>query len=756
MIDGSRFNNVLQYIAIHQDSAPEMCLHKLQEIQCKSLTTDERGLYWYNTAHLLYQLQDVQKALDAFMQALPLFEAIRNIRYEAKCHYAMGECYLAIQIFDSASTHFERAIGLVDFLQDSSLLMYRYVKAAYAHILKHDYPSAVSLLMQSVDLASRLQNNALYAQSYNLLGTAVMYEGRYHQAVEYFYKAFEYNKFGKNHYLAGQILNNIALIQMNMEKFDDAFQSFAKARIVAEKHGFVDLQGEIAFNTGRCFEIEEHYEDALKNYFISQKVFEKLSSWVHLFKVYNNLGNCYRRMKRYKDARREYRKCSCICRNLNLNHEMLQTVVNIAESYRIEGCYEEALHELDAWTEHLAEIDGQIAEKAMHLQAKCLAQLELYPQAIEKYETLAGAIDSRLTQTLKDRVNEYENAHAEIKRELEMVRESYELLSEDIQDEVKHNLVGVSAELKHVLQQAMLAAKHPDANVLITGESGTGKEIIARIIHFASARKKHLLVPINTTAITESLAESAFFGHVKGAFTSAHRDRDGFFKRAHKGTLFLDEIGDMPLSFQAKLLRVLETGIVTPVGGHKKEIVDCRIISCTNKDLFDAIQHDTFRLDLLHRLNTIEIHIAPLRERIEDIEPLCRYFIKHLAKQMGRIPPRIEDSFIARIKKHDFPGNVRELKNILERVLIQHPSEVLKDSHLTSIFRVLKTTTDMTVDEELPEIMNLAENERHLIMLALKKTGNNQREAAQLLGISKSAMSRKIQKIQVESREPSL
>lgn len=394
----------------------------------------------------------------------------------------------------------------------------------------------------------------------------------------------------------------------------------------------------------------------------------------------------------------------------------------------------------------LAGIGGEVAEKALLLQAKCLAQLRQYPQAIEKYETLAEAIDTRLTQTLKERVTEYENAHAEIKKELEIVRESYELLSQDIQDDVKHNLVGVSAELKHVLQQAMLAAKHPDANVLITGESGTGKEIIARIIHFASSRKKYLLLPINTTAITETLAESAFFGHVKGSFTSAHRDRDGYFKRANNGTLFLDEIGDMPLSFQAKLLRVLETGIITPVGGEKKETINCRIISSTNKDLFHAVQHDVFRLDLLHRLNTIEIHIPPLRERLEDIEPLCRYYVKHLAKNMGRIPPRVDDSLIARLKKHDFPGNVRELKNIIERVLIQHPVETLKDSHLTSIFRVLKTTTDVAVNEELPELMNLAENERHLIMMVLKRTKNNQREAARLLGVSKSAMSRKIKK----------
>jgi two-component system nitrogen regulation response regulator NtrX len=259
--------------------------------------------------------------------------------------------------------------------------------------------------------------------------------------------------------------------------------------------------------------------------------------------------------------------------------------------------------------------------------------------------------------------------------ELRGLSQSVELLRSEIDG--RYSMVGDSASICGVLERIERVAP-TDARVLITGENGTGKELVARGIHRLSTRQNAPFVEVNCAAIPSELIESELFGHIKGSFTGAIADRPGTFEQAHQGTLFLDEIGDMSLAAQAKVLRALEEGMITRVGGAKPILVDVRVIAATNKILPEEIAAGRFREDLFYRLNVVPIVVPPLRERPEDIGPLVAYFVGQ-AVGVTNIPPKIvEEEAVDRLATLDWPGNVRELRNTVERLLILSPGEAVR------------------------------------------------------------------------------
>jgi len=237
------------------------------------------------------------------------------------------------------------------------------------------------------------------------------------------------------------------------------------------------------------------------------------------------------------------------------------------------------------------------------------------------------------------------------------------------QVESRYEIVGTSYQLRQVLDRVERVAP-TEARVLVTGENGTGKELVARAIHRLSSRSDKVFVEVNCAAIPSELIESALFGHMKGSFTGAVADREGKFEQAHGGTLFLDEIGDMSLEAQAKVLRVLEQGVLTCVGGSKSIEVDVRVIAATNKDLEQQIEVGVFREDLFYRLNVVPIQIPALRERREDVPMLISHFCERMANGQGVVPKRFSPSAVERLQGLPWPGNVRELRNTVERLLI--------------------------------------------------------------------------------------
>jgi DNA-binding NtrC family response regulator len=328
-----------------------------------------------------------------------------------------------------------------------------------------------------------------------------------------------------------------------------------------------------------------------------------------------------------------------------------------------------------------------------------------------------------------------------LQQKLKQMEDKNSLISKNLEERIERHFIGISPQIKEVLDMAMTASGFPDTNVLITGESGTGKENIARIIHFASKRKDNIFCAVNSSAVTDSLMESEFFGHKKGSFTGALTDKKGFFETSDGGTLFLDEIADMPMNLQAKMLRAIEEKKVTRVGETHPIATDFRIVSATNHVLDELVEEKRFRLDLIHRLNTLHIHLPPLRERPEDIEPLLLYFAEDFSRKLNKPSPPIDEAVIQLLQSYTFPGNVRELKNMTERAIILSKGAIIR----VSDFPVKAKSVQAA---EFPKL-NLEENEAELIRIAMKTNNNNQIAAANALGIQRMALARKIQKYSI-------
>ncbi|WP_396207788.1 sigma-54-dependent transcriptional regulator [Gemmatimonas sp.] len=301
--------------------------------------------------------------------------------------------------------------------------------------------------------------------------------------------------------------------------------------------------------------------------------------------------------------------------------------------------------------------------------------------------------------------------------------------------------IGRSKSWLEVLRLAETVAP-TDSTVLITGESGTGKEVIARYIHDLSARTDHSFLSINCGALPESLLESELFGHVKGSFTGAVKDKMGLFAAANSGTFFLDEIGETTPSTQVKLLRVLQQREVIPVGATEAQSVNTRVLAATNRDLEDEIKRGAFRADLFYRLNVIAVHLPPLRHRTEDIPLLAESFLARSAQARREAPKALGEETLDALMAYGWPGNVRELENALERAVILTQGDTIRPDALPE--RVTARRAEPLVSERTPVTPTLEAIERAYIQWVLQNEGGNKSRAADMLGIDPSTLYRKL------------
>ena len=355
------------------------------------------------------------------------------------------------------------------------------------------------------------------------------------------------------------------------------------------------------------------------------------------------------------------------------------------------------------------------------------ADLETAIQALR-----AGAADFVLKPF---RSNQIINAVARCLDRLRLQRENnvlrFELRAASDHMLLRDRLIGESEPIQRVRETIARVAPLP-TTVLLTGESGTGKEVAARTLHSLSDRADKPFVPVNCAAIPPDMIESELFGHLKGAFTNAGSAREGLFMHAHGGTLFLDEIGELPLSLQSKLLRVLEDRRVRPVGAEREVPVDLRFIFATNANLAQEVQTNRFRADLYFRINVLQIHLPPLKERGNDVQDLASLFMTKLSQQLGVPQVALDDAAREAMARYPWPGNVRELRNLIERTLIlgRFPYEQLAFDGLTQV-------------QARQEAESLAEMERRHILSVLREVGGNREEAARRLGVSRKTIDRK-------------
>lgn len=304
-----------------------------------------------------------------------------------------------------------------------------------------------------------------------------------------------------------------------------------------------------------------------------------------------------------------------------------------------------------------------------------------------------------------------------------------------------HSMVGTSPAMQKVFAMIRRAAPS-NSTVLITGESGTGKELLARAIHELSPRRDNEFVPVDCSALVESLLESELFGHVKGSFTGAFQTKHGLFELANHGTFFFDEISNLSLNIQAKLLRVIQEREFMKVGSQKRIKLDIRIIASSNRDLREEVKADTFREDLFYRLSVIPIRLPPLRERLEDIPLLAEHFIKKHSQKSSRQVQGISPRAVEMLSSYHWPGNVRELEHTIERILILEDGDIIQPEHLPAFITQRQGEFQVFTDEEF----SLEDLERRYIQFTLRRTKGHRQEAARILGINRKTLGQKIKK----------
>jgi DNA-binding NtrC family response regulator len=358
---------------------------------------------------------------------------------------------------------------------------------------------------------------------------------------------------------------------------------------------------------------------------------------------------------------------------------------------------------------------------------------------------------SRIARELDESNRELQEKNRALEEEIEQRRQLKGQLHQLSEREAERwglrELVGQSPTLEKIFKDIRLMQENATTSVLINGESGTGKELIARAIHFGGPRREGPFVPVNCAALPADLAESLLFGHVKGAFSGADADRPGYFETAHGGTLFLDEVGDMPLALQAVLLRVLEDGQVWRVGDNRSKAVDVRVLAATNINLRQKIERGAFRQDLYYRLARFAVTAPALRERKEDIPLLARHFLQMFAVEMGKEVPELSLVASEQLAQYGFPGNVRELKNIMERALIESGSGDIYPRHLHFVEQGgaaggIETSTGVGISLPLDLDQAVQRAELWVVEQIMSQCDGNISKVARILGTSRNRLYR--------------
>jgi DNA-binding NtrC family response regulator len=433
---------------------------------------------------------------------------------------------------------------------------------------------------------------------------------------------------------------------------------------------------------------------------------------------------------------------------------------SVAEFLREEGYQVYEAADGQAALQLLEQVDADLILSDLRMPgADGLAVLqkvrELYPQTMVVLMTAYASVDT-VVEALRLGAQDYllkpllfDDLLHKVRRLLEHKRQAWEV--QFLRREVSRHLdftgmVGRSPAMREIFALVKKVAP-TNATVLITGESGVGKEVVARLLHTHSAQKDYVFLPVNCSAIPEALLESQLFGHTKGAFTGAVGTQEGLFQRARGGTIFLDEIGEMPLTLQPKLLRAIEEKEVLPVGATTPVKVDVRILAATNRDLQKEIEAGRFREDLYYRLNVIELHIPPLRERREDIPLLVEHLIQRHNQEMKKAYRGADNATMKLLMALPWKGNVRELDNVLERAMILGEGEWISPADLPR-WEMPEGTPAVSLSDNLREAVQAYE--RSHIETVLKKTNGDKKSAAELLGLSLSSLYRKLDEFGIQ------
>ncbi len=709
-----------------------------------------------------WQFKDLKKANEFANKAFEIAKESDNPLLLGVAYTQLGTINLLSNDFEKSLSYYKKALSYFKKNNNTQKISAVMNNIGNIYFYQGMYHEASNYYEYSLSIKNELNDYRNKEKILNNLGIVYTKLGFYKLALEKFIESLKIREEEKDERKIATAKMNIGGLYLNLKDFKKAKKYLLEAKDVFIKNSDENDLDYLYSNLSIIYQKEKEFEKSIKAMEKALSFKKKIGNKVNISNYYLNIGISYYLWKKFDEAQKYLEKSYQLATKYSDNNTKLYSLVylsllktdkeerlkmlykalelainannkqNLLFVYQyLTNFYENNNNYVKAYVNYqkYMEIKDEIASEntnkyLMELQKKYDIEKKIKENELLKKEN----------ELLKLKI-ESEKKLSKAKKTIEIQNYKIELISRELSSKIQRNLIGNSKAIREVLNLAMTCAKYKDVSVLITGENGTGKEIIARIIHYSSPRKEYPFFPINSSAIPETLLESELFGHTKGAFTGADRDKKGIFELANHGTLFLDEIADMPFQLQSKLLRVLEDKTINKIGGNKNFKVDVRIISATNKNILELIDQDKFRIDLFHRINTIHIHIPPLRERPEDIEPILMYYVNFFSKQFNKPVPKIEKSVLEHLKQYDFPGNVRELKNIVERAIILSNEPVL-------------TLNDFPIklsDKQKNKTENY-ETEVEKIKKALELNDFNQSKAAKYLGISRDALIRKMKK----------
>jgi DNA-binding NtrC family response regulator/Flp pilus assembly protein TadD len=690
-----------------------------------------------NMGMLLKDMGRLDESLESLEQAMNGFREAGNLRFYNQAKNSMANLLQAKGAFSEA---LELKLQCANFFReqdDPRLLSMVLNNLSTIHSAMHRMDKALECSLESLRLREKVGDPLSIATTWMNLGVIYKEINEIGLAREYYTKALDYYTKTGNRRDAGMTLNNLGNCCLDQNEIEPAREYFHEAIEVARQTSDLLCLATATENLGVIvMENDKNPQAALELFRKAEEYSKQSGNTQRILEIRLNLLDCLIQQGDPQTALEQLPELESKFREAGLAKGL----------YRIQQL------RIDAFT---ALGDDRSACEAFHTYCKereNFHQIENRERIAEmqtRYETERKEREAELLRQrameLEEKNREIEAQKVQLQQTLDQLHDSeirYHFVTEELNRNIRTTLIGKSEAIRKTIEMISLVAGSENINVLITGETGTGKEIVARNIHACSARSKMPFYAVNCSAIPDTLFESQFFGHEKDAFTGAHTTKMGWFEIAGNSTLFLDEIGTLSPDQQAKLLRALEERTIVRVGSHREIPVDVRLISATNSELLDQVKNSGFRRDLYHRLAVFVIHLPPLRERREEIPLLLEHFVGLSASARGKAINRIEKSIVPALMEYDFPGNVRELKNMVERAVLVTNSSVLRlEDFLIPIREFAPPVTD--------EIVPLDELERRMVVRALRATGFNRVKAAKLLQVERKAVERKIAKYNI-------
>lgn len=726
---------------------PSMLLDSFESLCAQYQDSGSISHLTYFKAQALHSLKKYDEAIHTCTDLLGKAVIKKDYFLLVKCNLLLSSCYYHSGAKHRVKSCLELAEEYAQASQETELLADTLSHFGSYYLDSREMEAAQDYLLKAVKLSKRLPASVTTIKLLEKAASLFHAQNKHDTEAQYLIAALKMCPeadvvMGRLH-----IISKLAKTYTEMKKHTLAEELITQAIEFCQEDNHPSYQQQFTFELGICKARQDKLPEAIQAFdtALSMAEVRPMDNPRLLIDIYQNYAVCHGLNNEHTLALECLNRAFALAQDIDNAEDCMQLNADKAQVMINLGRFDEAKELLiDVIAFHKKSRNYPAMLAAQTNLAMLMEKQQDYKDCLKVHKSIEKAYENHLKQIMQDKNETALRQAQELSNCYQLVRSMESATPPCSCKRDASQYIGAGSASRKILNSALLAAQNPNANVFLMGESGTGKELIARMIHQKSLRRSFNFILVNPSDISTELMESEMFGHTKGAFTGAIADSSGYLVQAHQGTLFLDEVTAMPLEFQAKLLQAIETKKVTPVGSSSEVDFDCRIVSSTNRNIYELIQRHEFRLDLFHRLNPLEIYIPSLRSRPDDIELLVEHFIDIFTYETKKLKPQIDKSFIDCLKSYSFPGNVRELKNIIERLFI-----ITDAPHWDS--SVFSLANNNYYDYYLPKssATDKKKNETEMIIKALIEAGGKQKDAAKILDMSESTLTRRIDKFKL-------